>query len=165
MNFKEVKNYVENALRLFLEKEKFLLENNLNERTISHKLAVQLQKEFSDWDVDCEYNRNFDQIKRIKRISYQRIRNDDTDAKTVYPDIIVHHRGTEDNLLVIEIKKNASNSNKENDRNKIEIFMEEFKYSYGLFIDFKTGAEKVGIQHMQWFPEKYNQPILDKTDK
>jgi len=153
MNFKEVKNHVEKALKLFLEKNKFLLRNNLNERTITHKLAEPVQKEFSDWDVDCEYNRNFD---RIKRISYQQIRNDDTNATTVYPDIIIHHRNTEDNLLVIEIKKNASNSEKEDDRNKIELLMKEFNYSYGLFIDFKTGTEKIEFQK-QWFPEKYNQ--------
>ena len=43
----------------FLNKEKFLLENNLNERTITHKLAELLDIEFSklEYDVDCEYNR------------------------------------------------------------------------------------------------------------
>jgi hypothetical protein len=33
------------------------------------------------------------------------IEANDTAAITVFPDIIVHHRGLEDNLLVIEMKK------------------------------------------------------------
>ena len=66
MNFKEVKSHVEKALNLLLEQDKFLLLNNLNERTISHKLAEYLQREFSSWNVDCEYNRNFDRIKKIE---------------------------------------------------------------------------------------------------
>ena len=66
----------------------------------------------------------------------------------------------------MEIKKNASNTDKDNDCIKIKIFMEEFKYSYGLFIDFITiGAKKGRIKLKQWFPEKYNQLILNKTSK
>lgn len=165
MNFKEVKSHVEKALNLLLEQDKFLLLNNLNERTISHKLAEYLQREFSSWNVDCEYNRNFDRIKKIeiKRMRCQEVRKDDTDAKTVYPDIIIHHRYTEENLLVIEVKKNASYSDKENDGNKIGSFMDEFNYSYGLFIDLITRTEEAGIKQILWFPEKYNQPIHDEA--
>jgi len=149
MNFDEIESRVENVLKLFLEKEKFLLENNLNERTISHKLAEQLQKEFPDWDVDCEYNRKFG---KIKKLHPETIKSDDADAKTVYPDIIIHHRHTDDNLLIIEIKKNASRSDKKDDIDKIIGFIKEYKYSYGLFIDFiTTGAEKGRIKSKQWF--------------
>jgi len=54
--------------------------------------------------------------------------------------------------LIIEIKKNASKSDKENDIDKIKGFIEEYKYSYGLFIDFITiGAKKGRIKPKQWF--------------
>ena len=149
MNFEEVKKHVDKALKRFLKKELFLLRNNLNERTISHKLAEYLQEEFPDWNVDCEYNKKFEKIKKLRP---KTIRSDDDDAKTVYPDIIIHHRNTDDNLLIIEIKKNASKSDKENDIDKIKGFIEEYKYSYGLFIDFITiGAKKGRIKPKQWF--------------
>jgi len=162
MNFEEVKKHVNKALKQLLEKDIFLLQNNLNERTISHKLAEYLQGEFPDWNVDREYNRKFE---KIKKLHPEDIKNDDTDARTVYPDIIIHHRNTDDNLLIIEIKKNASESDKENDIDKIRGFIEEYKYSYGLFIDFITGTEEAGVKSKQWFPEEYNQPILDKNTK
>jgi len=160
MNFEEVKKHVNKALKQLLEKDIFLLQNNLNERTISHKLAEYLQGEFPDWNVDREYNRKFE---KIKKLHPEDIKSDDTDARTVYPDIIIHHRNTDDNLLIIEIKKNASESDKENDIDKIRGFIEEYKYSYGLFIDFITGTEEAGVKSKQWFPEEYNQPILDKN--
>lgn len=162
MNFEEVKKHVNKALKQLLEKDIFLLQNNLNERTISHKLAEYLQDEFPDWNVDCEYNRKFE---KIKKLHPETIKSDDTDAKTVYPDIIIHHRNTDDNLLIIEIKKNASESDKQNDVDKITGFIEEYKYSYGLFIDFITETEKAGVKKKQWFPEEYNQPILYKNTK
>ena len=148
MTFSEVESHVEKALRSFFQKDKFLLKNNLNERTISHKLAEYLQKEFSNWDVDCEYNRNID---RVKKIHPEQIKSDDTNAVTVYPDIIIHHRNTEDNLLIIEIKKDASESDKEKDIKKINTFIKEFNYVFGLFIDFETGTEKAGIKQKLWF--------------
>lgn len=149
MNFEKVKKHVNKALKQFLKKDIFLLRNNLNERTISHKLAEYLQEEFPDWNVDREYNRKFGKIKKLRP---KTIQSEDTDAKTVYPDIIIHHRNSDDNLLIIEIKKNASKSDKENDIDKITRFIEEYKYSYGLFIDFITiGAKKGRIKPKQWF--------------
>ena len=49
---------VKNAYLQFLKNDGYLLENDVNERSITHKFAVYLENEFSEWDVDCEYNRN-----------------------------------------------------------------------------------------------------------
>jgi hypothetical protein len=46
--------------------------------------------------VDPEYNRDGHEVKR-------------SDGVIVVPDVIVHHRGTSDNLLVIEVKKSTTN--------------------------------------------------------
>lgn len=43
-------------MKSFYEKERYLLENNANERSLTHKLAEYLNLEFQDFDVDCEYN-------------------------------------------------------------------------------------------------------------
>jgi len=146
MKFKHVDDRLEKALNCLLVNDEFLLINDLNERAISHKLAEYLQKEFPGWDVDCEYNRKMDQVKRI---SYKNVQSDDSDAKTVYPDIIIHRRNTEDNLLIIEIKKNATKNGMKKDEDKIKEFMREHHYNYGVFIDFKTGTGKVGIRQIK----------------
>ena len=57
---KEILSMVINELKL---KDYYLLEKDVNERSITHKLAGYLQKHLSEhfdehYDVDCEYNRN-----------------------------------------------------------------------------------------------------------
>ena len=74
----------------FLKAEGDLLQLNANERSITHKLAEYLQREFSDWNVDCEYNRLGAAIKRLP--APEAIGSDDEDGRTIFPDIIVHRR-------------------------------------------------------------------------
>jgi len=113
-----------------------LLDVDANERSITHKLAEHLQREFPDWYVDCEYNRRRDDIKRFYLdLDFREIRADDTDAETVFPDIIVHQRCTEQNLLVIEVKKNNGQKDTR-DIKKLKAFTTrlEYQYQYGLFL-------------------------------
>jgi hypothetical protein len=105
-------NKVENALRTLLANDHYLLEIDVHERTITHRLAMYLQNEFLDWNVDCEYNRNWDEVKQIqttKQLSttFPQI-SSHNDSVTIFPDIIIHHRKSSDNLLVIEVKKTTS---------------------------------------------------------
>lgn len=130
VNEVELKKVVEETLDQFIRKEKYLLEKNLNERTISHKFAEHLQRKFAEWDVDVEYNKKKDDIKRMRLKGKLR---------RVFPDIIIHKRGPENNLLIIEIKKNASDEQKRDQIKRINKFKEQMGYSYGLFINFKTG--------------------------
>ena len=130
--FAEVKNGVNYALNLLYENDEFLITNTTNERTITHKLAVYLQQYFTDWNVDCEYNRAG---KNKKTLSNQ---------KTSYPDIIIHQRNTQNNLLIIEVKKqNVNNTDIKSDKIKIKDFIEtkEYNYKYGLFI--KLNIEQI----------------------
>ena len=55
MDFKEVENNLEIALNLLREKDSFLLQNNVSERSIAHKFAQYLTPLFPEHDVDCEY--------------------------------------------------------------------------------------------------------------
>lgn len=111
----------------------------LNERTIMHKLAEYLQQEFKDWNVDCEYNRDYEKyIKKIPRWNDECCKKPkiDDEAKTVFPDIIIHHRESRDNLIIIEAKKSASEKNRQCDIDKLEMFVNELEYKFGIFIDF-----------------------------
>jgi hypothetical protein len=98
------------AIDFLLRLDAYLFETDVNERSISHKFATYLQNEFKGWDVDCEYNRDRHdpKILNLPNIYSLEVWPDDVQAKTVYPDIIVHRRGMEENLLVIEIKKTSN---------------------------------------------------------
>lgn len=138
----EVETKVRNAIEHLVYRDRFLLENDVNERSISHKLAAYLQIEFGDeWDVDCEYNRNHDITKRlIIPPNDDKVKIDDTTARTVFPDIIVHRRNSDDNLLVIEVKKGKSDLERRDfDLRKLRAFQgKNYHYLYALYLQIKT---------------------------
>lgn len=139
------------AIDKFKENESFLLENNINERAITHTLAEYIKELFPDMDVDCEYNRMLDsrdEMKFIKKqldLSSEEVCSDSNNAVTVYPDIVVHKRwNNESNILIVEVKKKnfafQKNKNwetyKDFDMRKIEWYMRELNYQYWLYIEF-----------------------------
>jgi hypothetical protein len=150
----EIERKVDSALSMFMEKDRFLLEKDVHERSITHKLAIYFQKEFTDWDVDCEYNRDGHQTKRLNVDSRtMRVAPNDTDAVTVFPDIIVHHRGKggeDNNLLVIEVKKTTNPHPDSFDRHKLQVFKDELGYTYALFLQFLTRRDSAGIEQKNW---------------
>lgn len=125
---------------------------NVNERSISHMLALYLKAEFPDWDVDCEYNKDGHFPKKIF-VKYG-INSDDADAKTIYPDIIIHHRGTDMNLLAIEIKKSTNNEPDKYDIDKLKEMKNQIGYLNTLFIRFEVGPKKVGILKQIWISNR-----------
>ena len=126
------------AKEKLLKKDRFLLRNDVNERSITHKLAQYLEKQFPGWDVDCEYNRvGKTPMNKKLRLQAEPSCTNDTDAKTVYPDIIVHHRGKEkQNLLVIEAKKKSNRSGPGRDENKLRSFADELGYQHCVLVIF-----------------------------
>ena len=97
-----------------------------------HKLAEALQVEFPDWHVDCEYNRDFTELKVLPDV--------ETDEDhSVFPDIIVHHRGTPENLLVIEAKcSDSSPTLVKKDRVKLSNYLVELSYHYAALVTFNV---------------------------
>jgi len=148
-NFEEIQGKIKCSLNKLMEFDSFLFEKDLNERTITHKLAEYLQQEFKDWNVDCEYNRDYEKYhKKIPRWNdkcYKKPEIDDDKGKTVFPDIIVHQRESRDNLIVIEAKKSATEKDKKCDINKLEMFVKDLDYKFGFFIDFAV-IDKCGYE-------------------
>jgi|AntRauTorcE11897_2_1112592.scaffolds.fasta_scaffold01634_2 hypothetical protein len=116
------------------------LQAGVSERAVAHRLAVHLESQFEDWDIDCEYNRRGSmspkELDGIVECEERRTTN------RILPDIIVHHRNNEvepkdgDNLVVIELKNN--NSEDVCDRRKLELFTDpkgNYKYQLGLYIN------------------------------
>lgn len=80
----------------------------------------------------------------------ERISSNDTEARTVFPDIVVHRRATSDNLLVVEVKKTTSHISSERDIQKLQAFREQLGYQYALFLKFVTGESEIGVAEMRW---------------
>lgn len=134
------------CIDILYKNDLFLIENNVSERSISHKLAEYLQVELPDWNVDCEYNRMHDQIKvlgGIHECSGQRT----TDR--IYPDIIVHERNTDKNLVVIEIKVDIDDECDIKKLEKLTSTAGKFSYKVGYFIRFSKEKERYFIRRFQ----------------
>ncbi len=147
-----VQENVKAAIKALFQRDAYLLQKDVNERSISHKLASYLQEAFNDWDVDCEYNRDHDDPKLLKRLQIydENVSTDNVHARTVFPDIIVHHRGSGDNLLVIEIKKTTNQQPDCFDEQKLREFKCQLEYSYALFLRFRTRCEAIGVETEEW---------------
>lgn len=77
------------AVQTLLDHDAYLLLADVNERTVTHRLAVYVEQAFPGWDVDCEYNRDGHDPKEIAFGS-----GDDAEhGSRAFPDVIVHKRG------------------------------------------------------------------------
>jgi hypothetical protein len=128
-------NKVVTALHEFYAREAFLFEKDLGERTLTHRLAVHLERQFSDWDVDCEYNRLGERTLRLPHGSI--VSTDDALGKSVYPDIVVHQRDIPNNLLAIEVRKASNHQPVEHDHHKLRALTDPhlwFAYWIGVYL-------------------------------
>src|SRR3974377_119685 len=91
------------ALREFYAREIFLFEHDLGERTLTHRLAVHLEKQFAGFDVDCNYDRLGARTLRLPHGTI--VSTDDHFGKSIYPDILVHQAPTPQNPLPTSVKK------------------------------------------------------------
>lgn len=148
----DIRSRLHRALEKFLIKDCELIQRDASERSITHKIAEYLQREFPEYHVDCEYNRRGDEVKRIReQIGNLSCQPDQTDAVTVFPDIIVHKRGIRsDNLLVIEAKKSNGASDTK-DREKLRYFTasDEYRYSFGVLL--KIDVDDSSVTADTWF--------------
>lgn len=163
-NVSDLHRIVRSALRAFFLNDSDLLRRDANERSITHKLAEHLQMQFEHLDVDCEYNRHGDGVKRLAAIlPPDDTRTDCTDAKTVYPDIIVHKRGCDgSNALVIEVKK-SSGGDANRDKRKLRMFTspldpDEFRYGYSLGMLLVFDVDSRTLRHAECYLEGNKSP-------
>lgn len=199
---------IEQGLGLLLARDGYLLEKNISERAITHKLGEHLQGLYPEWNVDCEFNKNLDNPKKfqidptnllrqmaihleeyrgqeklfmdshlgvngqdvqslIRQLNKGKARySKDLDLylftlelengkkirKTIYPDIIVHHRGTTDNHIVIEAKKRKTSPVFGGYGSRVEYLYDlvklatlvshpDYKYHKGIFVELPVGSD------------------------
>ncbi len=151
------------SVDLLYENDNYLIKNSVHEQDISHRIAHYLENLLKnhDWfvkngySIDVEYNRNFDDSKRVYRncktcsngnecyIKNSHYAIDDYES-ICRPDIIIHKRGgNEQNIIAIEIKTNLKKSPK--DYAKLAVFScrnSEYKYELGIFINITEAKYK-----------------------
>lgn len=132
-SLEQIQEKIETALNLFLTNENELLIIDSNEVTISSKFSTYLATEFPEWDVDCEYIRDMTEVKRLEK---------DGKKVRIIPDIVIHHRISKENLMVIEVKKSPPylllDQEVKDDLARLQKMTSDEKYNYqfGLFILF-----------------------------
>lgn len=172
----EILEKLNQAIEVLFKKDYWLLEKNLSEWSITHKMAEHLQKLLSEYNVDCEYNGNIENPSFRKKISVlkselnrvqKKIRaeyeNDDEQIRrAVFPDIIVHKRGNnKNNKLIIEVKKNSSRTSLDYDIFKLEKYTEaesDFKYELGILLVFSTGDK---VRNYSWMLFKNGKKFME----
>ena len=143
-----VEEILNQAIDKLFEVDSYLLKENynINERAVSHRLALHLNDHFkeTDYNVDIEYNRiraeygNMEDVGNLmgKKLHWE---NSDEDSgensRFVFPDIIVHKRDKHDNLIEIEIKMAWKNGKKQYDLDKINQYLDELNYKFGVYIE------------------------------
>ena len=167
LEFEEIKKKVLDSINELYFKDYYIIDNDVNERSITHKLAIYLQNQFTDYDIDCEYNRNMKSPKEIVFI--------ETSKKgKVFPDIIVHKRGeASNNLIVFEIKK-CKNDNvtdryletKKHDIEKLKGYVNNndevsLNYKYGFFLEIHKNFFNIEI----YFNDKSKKDVIEKRLK
>ena len=145
----QINQAIRAALVTLLRSDSELLIFDVNERSITHRLAVYLEEYFPGWNVDCEYNRDHEDPKRLD-LQRRDTNSADTQATTVFPDIIVHKRGTDQNLLVIEMKKSSNPEGDEFDFQKLNEFKGQLGYQFAIFIEVGTGGRGPSVERIQW---------------
>jgi hypothetical protein len=148
----EIKDKVIQAFQELVATDPFLLINDVNERSLTHRLAIYLEKRFPGYHIDCEYNRDGigtrpKRISEIKNLNSFRgeITTDDDKGVTVFPDIIIHRRGEQSGLVIIEAKK--SNSGPNDDKQKLKLYKEDLGYPYAFFIIFPVKTPLVNLDY------------------
>ena len=128
-------NKVVGALKEFYVRETHLFERDLGERTLTHRLAVQVEKQFPGWEVDCDYNRLGERTLRLPKGTI--VSTDDEIGKSIYPDIVVHQREIPNNLLAIEVRKASNHQPPEHDQHKLRALTDPhlwFAYWIGVYL-------------------------------
>jgi hypothetical protein len=143
------------ALQEFYARETYLFERDIGERALTHRLAVQIERQFSGWDVDCDYNRLGERTLRLPKGTI--VSTDDALGKSVYPDIVVHQRAIPKNLLAVEVRKALNHQPVDHDRHKLKALTDPhlwFAYRIGVLV---TLARRQAVS-----PEVYVGGAIDR---
>lgn len=156
----QIDTLIRQSLENVKSNDNCLLVNDLSEQSISHRIAYYLTPMFADYNVDCEYNGDIDKENNKKAIYILKqelaqsglLREKEASdlekeltSRAVFPDIIVHRRGSNaHNLCILEVKKSSSRVDYAYDFIKLQAYTSSrydntLKYQLGIFIEVMVG--------------------------
>ena len=139
--FLDIKRKIESALRMLLKNDHFLLFDDASEWAICHKFAEYLQNQLMGWHVDFDYNRDKYAIKTWR-------------DGIIRPDVIVHIRNTDTNLLIIQAKKSNNRDHLEENKEQLRWFTlqkEKYKYQFGALVIFYVDGDFRKLPDVTYF--------------
>lgn len=124
------------ADEIFTRDDIDLLIAGVQERALMFRYALHVDRLFPEWAVDCEYNRDGTEIKRLQYGGT---------THRIAPDIVVHQRFEKNNLLVIEAKIDGNMAELEVDEKRLLGFHGDTRYLYrfSVMLEFLTRPKRV----------------------
>jgi hypothetical protein len=116
-------------------REARLFEQDLGERTLTYRLASALERQFPEWNIDCDYNRLGERALKLPKASV--VSTDDEIGLSIFPDIVVHRPGIPDNLLALEVRKASNHQPLDHDQHKLRALTDPhlwFAYRIGVCV-------------------------------
>lgn len=151
MDTEEIQDRFVKAVQMFMGDQHQLLELDANERAIGATLAhVFMREMFPYHRVDAEYNRvGLDGSAKRLNLPLEC----GGDNARVFPDIVVHRRGdNQENILAVEIKLTSNKQPRHCDLIKLEAFREQLRYRVGVFLELPAGKDFGRMDAMmRWF--------------
>lgn len=140
------------ALSLLGYEDVHLFRVDSSERSLSGRLACHLQNVFEELHVDVEYNRHGRSPKQLSLSEECANKKDEQGLSLVYPDIIVHRRGSDDfNLLAIEVKKSSNSRGRECDDTRIHAYRTQLGYRHAVRVELETADKlRCGSYSLKW---------------
>lgn len=152
--------FINLALDKLYERDADLLAKDLdvNELSITYRLAMHLQELLPELDVDCEYNRmgrreggeitytEGDYFAKTVGLSGEWESDEDDLGSRVFPDIIIHKRNTTNNFAIIEVKIEWKIEDIAHDILKLKCYIGDLEYKETYFILLTEDREAVQLQ-------------------
>jgi len=140
---------VSGAIEMLVANEPTLLDLDVSERALAHHLASYIGAGIRrPLSVDCEYNRHSADPKRLN-LPRRNALDREVRATTVFPDIIVHERKTNDrNYLVLELKKPGESL--DYDERKLRAFRRELGYLHTAHVILGRNGEGELVREVRW---------------
>jgi len=130
----QIETALNRALDTFVERAEHFVAAAANERSMSHRIAVDLEQELPGYEVACEYKRDGFDVNRLEAMPHPPSPKSD-EAVRVFPDIIVHRRGSNDhNWLVLDMKQAAAGTDPPYDLHKLHAFQRELHDAWAVHL-------------------------------
>lgn len=117
-----------------------LLEAEASERSVTNRLSWHLQPLFPDWNLDCEFNCWTGPWQRKGHMIVSTT-SAATEARTIFPDLMIHRRRKGDRLAVIEVTLSSQRQTRHQVIKKLRHCQARLACSHALLLEVGVGDQ------------------------